>query len=342
MGPDYSGRVKRLKKLLKDGGMDAVMISSLRDIHYYTGSGLNDDFAFLLIDLKTKPSLNVSCLNNYSRKIKVARVNPFCSFRDMLKELRGYGLIGFDEKNTSAELFMKLKRSGLKMRPFSSSIKGMRMIKDEWEIGQIRRAVRVTEDLFRDVKLTGKKEKDVAGWVDRRVMELGLKNAFPSIIASGRNSAFIHYPPGSRRVRAGDLVIMDIGVRYNGYCSDLTRTFCRRPDRRRKGIHEDVLNVQEQVIDNVKAGIRFDTLDNFSKNLLDRLGYEKMHSIGHGVGLSVHERPVAQDTLQNGMVFTVEPGVYIKNWGGCRIEDMVHIKNNKARLLSAFPRDLSP
>lgn len=342
MGPDFSGRVKRLKQMIKNRGVDALMISSMSDIHYYTGSSLSSDFAFLLVGLKSKPLLNVSSLSNYDWKIKTAKIRFFSSMKDMLKEFKGYKTIGFDEKSTSADFFIRLKKSGIKLSPMTSSIKSMRLVKDDWEISQIRKAVRITEDLFSNVRLIGKTELDVAKWVNKKVMDLGLKNSFPPIITSGKNSAFIHCSPGSRKIRAGDLVIMDIGVRYNGYCSDLTRTFCKKPDKRKERFYEDIRNVQEQVIDNARAGIRFDTLDNFFQTLFDKLGYEKMHSIGHGVGLSIHEKPVAQDTLSNGTVFTVEPGAYIKNWGGCRIEDVVYIKNNKARLLSTFPRDLSP
>lgn len=342
MGPDYSGRVKRLKRMMKEKEIDAIMISSMRDIEYYTGSKTNGDFAFLMVNSKTKPSLNVSCLSNYEKKTKAAKVNFFSSFKDILKEFKGHKLIGFDEKNTNSQFFIRLKKSGVKLKPVTSSIKPLRMIKDDWEITQIKKAIKITENIFRDIKLVGKTEKQAAIWTDIKIMELGLKNSFPTIIASGKNSSFIHYPPGNRKIGEKDLVIMDIGVRYNGYCSDLTRTFCRKPDKKKQKFYEDVLDVQKQVIDNVRTGIRFDVLDNFFKTLFDKLGYEKMHSIGHGVGLSVHERPIPQDTLTNGTVFTVEPGAYIENWGGCRIEDIVYIKNNKAKLLSTFPRELNP
>jgi Xaa-Pro aminopeptidase len=341
MGPDFASRLKGLRKLVSEGGLDAALISSPRDISYYTGSMLSGDASFLLIDPRSRPMLMISCLSNYVHETSTMRVRFFRGFKDIIKELGSYGLVGFDERNTSADFFMKLKGAGVKMKPFGPAIKKPRMIKDAWEIRQIRRAVKATEDIFRDASLAGSAETGVSDWVRRRIADLGLRNAFSPIVASGRNSAFIHYSPGKRRIRETDMVIMDIGVRFNGYCSDLTRTFCHRPDRKQRKVHEDVLNIQEQVIDNVRPGIRFDTLEKFSRGLYEKMGYKSMHAIGHGVGLSIHEGPSSEDTLQDGMVFTVEPGVYIKKWGGCRIEDMVFIGNSKTRPLSKFPRDLT-
>jgi Xaa-Pro aminopeptidase len=342
MKPDFSGRVRELRKLVKESKLDALLLSSPRDILYYTGSRMTGDAAFLLVDSKSKPSLLVSCLSNYARDLRTAKVRFFSEFKDIVKSLEGYKSLGFDEKDMNAELFMRLKKLGIKLKPFGSRIKIPRMVKDDWEMRQIRKAVNITENLFQGVRLVGRTESEASAWVSKRVVGLGVENAFPPIIASGRNSAFIHYLPGKRKIKARDLVIMDIGVRFNGYCSDMTRTFCHKPNKKQKKVYGDALKIQDQVIDNARAGVRFDVLESFSKKLYEKLGYKKMHSIGHGIGLSVHERPVSKDTIQEGMVFTVEPGIYIKNWGGCRVEDIVYIKNNRARLLSKLSRDLTP
>lgn len=340
MGPDFRGRLKRLRKLAKEKEIDAVLLSSPRDIVYYTGSSLTGDAAFLLVDMKSKPLLMVSCLSNYTHDTKTAKVCFISEFKDIVKEIKGFKKIGFDEKNLSTGVFLKLK--GMRLRTFASQIKAPRMIKDRWEVNQIKKAIGITEDFFKKTKLVGKTEEGVARYISKKVIDMGLKESFPPIIASGKNSSFIHYLPGKRKIKTKDFVIMDIGVRFNGYCSDLTRTFCHKPDKKQEKVYENLLDIQAQVIDNIRAGVRFDVIDNFSKNLYVKKGYERMHSIGHGVGLSVHERPVSEDTIQNGMVFTVEPGIYIKNWGGCRVEDILHIKNNKAVLLSTFSKSLTP
>ncbi|MCK4496631.1 MAG: aminopeptidase P family protein [Candidatus Aenigmarchaeota archaeon] len=342
MKPDFSKRIRELRKLVKESKLDALLLSSPRDITYYTGSKLTGDAAFLLVDPNSKPLLIISCLSNYARDLRTAKVRFFSEFKDIVKELSGYKSVGFDEKNMNAGVFMKLKKLRIRLKPFGPRIKIPRMVKDDWEMRQIRKAVKITENLFQGVRLVGRTEFEASGWINKGVVDLGVENAFPPIIASGRNSAFIHYLPGKRKIKAKDFVIMDIGVRFNGYCSDMTRTFCQKPNRKQKKVYEDVLEIQNQVIDNARAGVRFDVLEDFSKKLYEKLGYKKMHSIGHGVGLSVHERPVSKDTIQNGMVFTVEPGVYLKNWGGCRVEDMVYIKNNRARLLSKLSRELTP
>ncbi len=341
MGPDLSGRLKELSGIVKESELDAAIISSPRDIEYYTGIKLTGDAAFLIVNPKSKPLILISCLSNYARNLKTASIKFFSDFKDIVKEIDCYKTMGFDEKNTSAEFFLRLKKLGIKMKPFRSSIKKPRMFKDDWEIMQIKKAIKATEKIFKDVKIVGKTEQDITTWIDRRVIGMGLRNSFDPIIASGINSSYIHYLPGKRKIKAGDFVIMDIGVRANGYCSDLTRTFCRRPSKRQEKVYGDVLSIQKQVIDNARGGVGFDALEDFSKKLYEKMDYQRMHSIGHGIGMSVHERPVTGDTIKNGMVFTVEPGVYIKNWGGCRIEDMIQIKNNKARLLSTFTRDLT-
>lgn len=339
MGPDYRGRLKKLRELAKEKGIDAVLLSSPRDITYYTGSSLTGDAAFLLVGMKSKPLLMVSCLSNYTHETRTANVCFISEFRDIIREIKGYRKIGFDEKNLSTGVFLKLK--GIRLRPFASHIKAPRMVKEGWEVKQIKKAIGITEGFFRKTRLLGRTEEEVAREIMKKTIELGLRESFSPIIAAGRNSSFIHYLPGRKKISAGDMVIMDIGVRFNGYCSDLTRTFCRKPEKKQKQVYEDLLNIQSEVIDNIRSGVRFDVIDRFSSNLYKKRGYKKMHSIGHGVGLSVHEKPVSEDTIQNGMVFTVEPGIYIKKWGGCRVEDILHVKNNKAVLLSGFSRDLN-
>ena len=125
-----------------------------------------------------------------------------------------------------------------------------------------------------------------------------------------------------------------MGVRYNGYCSDITRTFCLRPDSKKKKISENVSFIQQEIIDSIKEGLSFDYVEKIYENLMKKNSYSVFHSFGHGVGLSPHERPVKKDILRNGMILTVEPGVYIKNLGGYRIEDMIVIKNGKAKVIS--------
>ncbi len=341
MGPDFRVRLGRLRGMLKEGGIDAAVLSSPRDIFYYTGCRLTGDFALLLVEPGGKPLLLVSCLSNYARELKTARVKFFSEFGDIKKELCGYKSLGFDEKNMSAEFFLRLKKAGLKLKPFCSGIKKPRMVKDAWELGQMRKAIKVTEDIFRQLKLTGRTEKDVAGQIEDRIIGFGLEKAFPPIVASGRNSSYIHYLPGRRIIKERDLVIVDMGVRFNGYCSDMTRTFCRRPDSRQKKLHMDILDLQGQIIDNARAGVGMDALERFSEGIYKKMGYRKLHAASHGLGLSVHERPSGRDTISEGMVFTVEPGAYIRNWGGCRIEDVVHVKNNRAKLLTNIPGELT-
>jgi Xaa-Pro aminopeptidase len=173
------------------------------------------------------------------------------------------------------------------------------------------------------------------------------KAAFDTIVASGRNGAMPHAATTNRRIKKGDLVTFDFGAEADGYFSDITRTICvGQPSSKQREIHGLVMNAQAAAIRMVRPGALCRVVDEAARGMIKKAGHAKHfgHSTGHGVGLMVHEgpsiAPSSKALVEQGMVFTVEPGVYIPGWGGVRIEDMVLVSGSGATVLTTLPREL--
>ncbi len=171
-------------------------------------------------------------------------------------------------------------------------------------------------------------------------------NAFTPIIAFGENSAEPHYFSGSRKLKKGDIVLMDFGARYKKYNSDMTRTYIfGRANEKTKRMYEVVLEAQRVGIESIKSGVKGSDVDKKAREYIDSTEFKGLliHSLGHGVGLAVHDHPALSPNsnlvLENGMVVTVEPGVYVRGFGGVRIEDDVLVKGN-GEVLTPAPKDL--
>jgi Xaa-Pro aminopeptidase len=230
----------------------------------------------------------------------------------------------------SAALFRKLNKIS-RLRPAAEVIKRPRMIKDSHEIEQIERAIHITARALGSIKLINRSEEEVANDIDIIFRQNRAGNAFDTIIASGKNAAFIHHRPGSRKIGKKDILIADLGARFNGYCSDVSRTLCASPGSAEREIHENVSSIQAELMDSVRPGIDISEVEKQYEALLKKSGFKPVHGFGHGVGLSVHER--IKGKLEKNMVLTIEPGVYKKGFGGCRIEDMLLV-NKKPKILT--------
>ena len=206
------------------------------------------------------------------------------------------------------------------------------------EMGYTEEAIRIVDRVFREMESPfGRKESDVAREITRMIRAQGASLSFRPIVASGRNSGFVHHKPGRKVVREEEPVIFDIGAKYRGCCSDITRMHI--PDSKKiKRMYSHALAMQKKVISNARAGTTFRRLhDIYAKEMKSR-GYKVRHLIGHGIGREVHER--VKGELEEGMIITVEPGIYIKGLGGCRVEDMVAIRKGRPKVLSRFMQPL--
>lgn len=233
-----------------------------------------------------------------------------------------------------------------RLEPISTVISKFRIIKNEEDLKCMERAADIVDRVFYDLiekNLEGKTEIDIATLIDQLMRNFGAEGtSFETIVASGANGANPHHTPGNRKLQKGDLVILDYGARYQGYCSDITRTIAiGHVSDNEKKVYEIVKDAQENAFRSVKAGVKAKEVDYSARKVIERCGYGAFffHRTGHGIGLDAHEEPYITSTneriLENGMVFTIEPGIYLSGKFGVRIEDDVLVKKTGERLTKA-------
>jgi Xaa-Pro aminopeptidase len=261
--------------------------------------------------------------------------------------------VGVEAEFVSLKLLERLKEllPMVIFKPTERLIESLSIIKDAEEIARIRKAVRIAEKAFSDVlKLVkpGISEKDIALDIEFKMRALGAENAaFDTIVASGQRSSMPHGRASDKKLRKGDFVTVDFGCLYHGYASDITRTVVLgKASEKQKSIYNIVLSAQKAACKAVKPGLACARLDGVARDMIMKAGYGDYfgHGLGHGIGTIVHDKPVlnpqSNDVLEPGMVVTIEPGIYIPNWGGVRIEDDVLVTANGGQVLSRLPKDL--
>lgn len=220
-----------------------------------------------------------------------------------------------------------------------------RAVKDASEIELLQKAIDIGDAAFEETasKLeVGMTEKEAAWEFEKAIRERGAESlSFDTIVATGPNAARPHHQTGDTLLKEGETIVFDCGATYEGYCSDLTRTVVLgESDSEIARIYNIVLEAQEAAIDKVESGITGGEADAIARQIINDAGYADNfgHSLGHGLGLQVHEEPNVgprgTTPLEDGMPFTIEPGIYVPGWGGVRIEDVVVLENGKARVLS--------
>jgi Xaa-Pro aminopeptidase len=221
----------------------------------------------------------------------------------------------------------------------------LRVYKDAGELELLQRAIDIGDQAFEETAAqleVGMTEKEAAWIFEKAVRERGAESiSFETIIAIGPNAARPHHATSDSKLVEGQTIVFDCGSRYQGYCSDLTRTVVLgEADDEIKRIYDIVLTAQLAAIDMVRPGMTGEECDAIARKIITEAGHgdDFGHSLGHGLGLEVHENPGvganAKGKLENGMPFTIEPGIYIPGWGGVRIEDVVVLENDKARVMS--------
>jgi Xaa-Pro aminopeptidase len=263
----------------------------------------------------------------------------------------GWHKLGFEANIISYEGYHKLseaiktKQINLKLVPTTGIIEQLRSIKEPEELGFITKAVELADAAFeqaRDIIRPGITEKEAAWEIEKIIRQKGSEGIpFEIIVASGPNSALPHARPTEKTICSGEPVLIDIGARISGYCSDFSRTlFLGKADKTFRGIYNIVLKAQATAMKEIKSGMDASQADRLARSVIEQAGYGDAfgHGLGHGVGLAVHEFPMlgptSFDSLADGMVFTIEPGIYLAGQGGVRIEDMVVLENGKARVLT--------
>ncbi|OEF98772.1 M24 family metallopeptidase [Desulfuribacillus alkaliarsenatis] len=260
--------------------------------------------------------------------------------------------IGFESENVTVatfELWQKNLESSV--IPCNDYVAQLRMIKDEHEIAITQTAVDLTDEAFAYVIeriRPGIKEIDIALELEFYLKKRGASSlAFSTIVASGKRSALPHGVASEKLIELGDMVTIDFGANYMGYCSDMTRSFIvGKASPKQKEIYNTVLTAQQKVLNNIKAGMMGKEVDEIARQYIYKQGYEGHfgHGLGHGLGKEVHEAPrlspLSDTKLESGMLVTVEPGVYITDFGGVRIEDDIVITETGCRILNKTPKEL--
>jgi Xaa-Pro aminopeptidase len=268
----------------------------------------------------------------------------------------GWEKIGFESAAISYAEYEKMSNAGkdfYTLQPFEQSpVDQLRLVKQPHELELLKHAISITDETFAHICnwiQPGMTEKEVQWEILRKMMALGADNpSFESIVASGPNGAMPHAHAGQRRIQAGELITIDMGARYKGYCADMTRTIClgEPAEPRMLEVYQAVLRSMKTCESGLYGGITSKNADALARDSLEDLAEYYVHSTGHGVGLQIHEGPSlsprAPEDLQLpvGSVVTVEPGVYIPGWGGVRIEDCVLITENGSEVLTKSPTSL--
>jgi Xaa-Pro aminopeptidase len=305
-----------------------VFVYGESNLRYYTGlaalsGGLLIDKEETLITRDMELARNAPIAN-----IVQAKERTVTELFNILKQKK-IRKIGLDFESLTYELSKKFQAKKIKLVDVSEKLSGIRAIKSREEMGKIARASELADKAMTEVAnnlSAGMSERHVRNYA-LSILPQAEDVAFSFIIASGPNSEYTHAYPSERRIALGDLVIVDIGFKVDGYCSDLTRTFCLSPTSQQKGLYNKVLEAQRLAIAAIAPGTPCKKIWSkvesfFKKDDLDRFW---KYSLGHGVGLDIHEAPSLSkesgETLKNGMTFTIEPGIHIPDFGGVRIED---------------------
>ena len=349
-------RMAGLRARMGAESLDALLVASLPDIRYLTGFSGSSALAVVTRGRGYFVS-DARYAGQSAHEVKAFR--RIIGSRGLLEDaaaagtLRGCRTAGFDPAATSYAQYRSLKRlfPRVSFRPVSGMVEDLALVKDRGEVAALEEAASIADRVFTDVVHSirpGVTELEIAAeisWCNRR--HGGESDAFDVIVASGPRGALPHARPSTRKIRKGDFVILDFGSTVRGYCSDLTRTVAvGSASRRLRDAYRAVLEANQSAIASARGGMSARALDGTARGVIRARGFGRnfVHSLGHGLGLRVHERPrvspTSNEVLRAGSVITIEPGVYLPGTGGVRIEDDVLLGDGGCRLLTRSPREL--
>lgn len=364
----FQARVKKLQEKLKDENLDALLITSVSNIAYLTGVthfSKEEREAYIIV---TKNHLYVFTDKRYTDALSeishfsVEEISHQFSFSERLKtviEKEEIKSLGFEEEYVSYSEFERLneKFKDIELVPTSDTVESLRTIKTPEEIEQLKKATALTDKAFayilESIKL-GVTEQEVAAELEYFINKNGGGLAFDSIVAFGVNSAIPHHHTSDKKLTKTDhVILLDFGASWNGYCADMTRTvFLGKAPIKLKKMYETTRLAQEKAIKVLRGSpplgvepLYLGTIDQTARDYIISQGFPSIpHSVGHGIGLQVHESPSvspkSETEIKQGMVITVEPGIYDVTTGGIRIEDDVLIANTGIEILTKSDKKL--
>src|SRR3989344_2891344 len=376
--PQFSGticsmfkrRVEQLKEKIKNEKLDAVLVSSVSNISYLSGFTnfskdereayifLGKNFQYIITDGRYSEAVEkqISHLELFERGNEKSTEELFKKHKKEIKTL------GIEEDNLTVAEFKTVKKHFKNIKHFNVS--HFRSAKTDDEIKRIKKACQIGDLAFKYIlkKIkVGVTEKEIAGELKKFIKENGAEFSFPAIVAFGKNSSIPHHQTGNTKLKDGDTVLLDLGAKVENYCSDMTRTVffgspinkqsLRSVDLKQRKIYRVVLEAQQKAVDFINRTtkgskeIKAQEVDRVAREYIRSQGFPDIpHSLGHGVGLEVHEHPSlspkSRDILKEGMVFSIEPGIYLPNFGGVRIEDLFVLEKNGLRQLTNSDKKL--
>lgn len=350
-------RRERLKRLIKKAGADALLVTNVTNVAYLTGfTGdssyllLSDDRELIFSDGRYADQLPAECPG-----IELEIRGPGTTMVELMQRvLPGkFGKVAVEAASLVLATYLRLKEAfpTLDIHPTHGLVEELRMVKDKDEIAAIRRAIYIAERAFGVAKAMFSRdqtEKQVADLLEGQIRSFGGRcTSFPSIVASGPRAALPHAGATPARLGEYEFVLCDWGAREDAYVSDLTRMLLfSKPSAKLAKVHAAVLGAQEAAFAAIKPGAVLADVDAAARKVIEDAGFGSKfnHSLGHGIGLEVHEAPRMASSekgqLKAGMVITVEPGIYLPGWGGVRLEDDVLVTKTGCELLTHVPKGL--
>lgn len=331
---------QRVQDILKELSIGAILISNGNNMRYI--SGFAGATGYLYISEKShavitdfRYTIQAEMEAEGYEIITIGNGGYEEAINDILRT-EGIVRLGFEAEDMLFSSYHKLKEKLVvkELVPIGQEITAMRRVKTPRELEFIRQAEAIGDQVFTEI-LTfikpGMTELEIAARIEYLLKLKGAQSlSFPAIVASGINSSMPHAVPTQKKIETGDFLTMDYGCVYEGYCSDMTRTIViGKASQKQKEVYQTVLRAQTAALDFIKAGYQGKEIDKVARDIIYGAGYEGCfgHGLGHSVGLHIHENPrlsmLEESVIVAGMTETVEPGIYIKGFGGVRIEDLV-------------------
>lgn len=356
MSSIFEKRLKNLRELLKQKSIDAAFIAKRENYIYlsgFTGSSayliITQNEAMLITDFRYVEQAGMQAPDY---KVIQYQGSFTASLNDMLSDM-DINTLGFEETSMSYSSYNEY-RSKLNIKelvPLEGAIEKLRVIKDDKEIALMQKAAEIADATFSHILSyvkPGVSELEIAAEMEYHMKKLGAKGqSFEIIVASGKRASMPHGVASEKKIEMGDVITLDFGAIYNEYCSDMTRTvFLGKPKDEIKKIYNIVLDAQVKALEGSVKGLSGKEIDLIARNAISEAGYGKNfgHGLGHGVGIEIHEEPrlspAGSTKMENGMVVTVEPGIYVPELGGVRIEDMIMINEDKPYIFTKSAKEL--
>jgi Xaa-Pro aminopeptidase len=357
----FEERIARIRQVMTENNLDLMMVSVEENRRYLSGfTGEDhqfDESAGALLISMDRLILATDSRFELQARNESPGFETIIYRKGLAKKLPGLAAslnsrrLGFESVRISVKQYDEFKKelesanTNLEMIPTQDLVENMRLIKSEDEIEKTRKALHLAEKVFCSIVKTitpGMTEKQIAWEMEKGMREAGADMlSFPVIVAAGPNSALPHAIPTDRPIRTGEPILFDWGARLDGYCSDISRTIIiGSPDETFLKVHQTVLEAQQRAIAAITDGANSKYVDSLAREYIRQQGFEGKfgHGLGHGTGLAVHEgprlSPLKEMELQAGMIVTVEPGIYLPEWGGVRIENQVVVGENGPRVLN--------